>query len=976
VAGKTAELRPASHAAATPAGSSADGAYQALVPELDGGIAAFDTETRAQIGTIASPTSPSSVSPNSVVESPDGRYVYSGNEFGVLRVDTSDDSAEAFGPAMPVVDALAVQGDSLYVTSGNTTYDIVDTTTGKLLQSVSLQPWQFNGDTVTPEAVYGMAVGSGGLYMEIAGKECCTNRQGYDVWLAFVPAGSGTPQCSAPVLLNYTSIPISILSPGMVETAGSDVVASESSGGGARIIVFSSACDGDILEQKGIGTVAYADGGFGISGANLYFVHPLLDEVDEEPLDQPAGSNISPTVVGILPVSGAVWYVDPSPTGGVWAAGTKTGSSYVFYVGGGTHQVATFGGPVGGVVVAPGPGYPVVKSVAPSSGNAAGGTRVTITGENFLGATGVSFALPNGRTADAAVFECPSATTCTATTPDITGLVSQSGLIRANVVVTTPKGSSPFTTHGMFTFTAGMTVEKVVPDEGPLEGGNTITVEGTGLKAATEVCFPSAASGNGPCASVQPGGTDTELTVKAPKPPDPELNPDLVNVEATNGRHVDSPHTPEDHYTYEMSVTYVDPDGGELDGGNTITIDGIGLRAAASFCFASQLTSNKQCTGPHSGGSDTSVQVTVPNRPDSDKNPDLVDVVAVTSGGVSSPKVLNADYIYGFAITKVEPDVGSLDGGNTVTLTGFGFEYASNLCLGQSVGGADVTLHCLAKGLFSVRSDSKITFAVPDGTDLIESSKPTTGQFDLTLSDQKGQRSNAEPYSYAPVITSVTPDSGPPVSLFGGTRDHVVISGTGLDQLTKLCMEWQGENAPTLCLPHGDTGGQQRPGYGWVYHDGSIDVAMPDEEEILPGEPFLPFNFRATAQIDGQESVSPETGSDDYDYDLSIKEVIPDAGPVAGGNTVTIHGQGFRGVDCIDIRGGPGADIRGTRCFLRDEAIDTVSERVIRITMPSEETVNPKAKPGNLFHIELITPDHIQTEDSDNDLYVYGVHGG
>jgi hypothetical protein len=77
---------------------------------------------------------------------------------------------------------------------------------------------------------------------------------------------------------------------------------------------------------------------------------------------------------------------------------------------------------------------PTVTSVSPSSGSAAGGTSVTITGTTFTGATSVTF----GGTA-ATSFSVVNATTITATVP--AGAAGD-----ASVIVTTPAGSNPANT--------------------------------------------------------------------------------------------------------------------------------------------------------------------------------------------------------------------------------------------------------------------------------------------------------------------------------------------------------------------------------------------------------------------------------------------------------------------------------------------------------------------------------------------------
>ena len=84
---------------------------------------------------------------------------------------------------------------------------------------------------------------------------------------------------------------------------------------------------------------------------------------------------------------------------------------------------------------------PTVTGLSPTSGPAAGGTSVTITGTGFTGATAVNF----GTTA-AESFTVVDDTTIIAVSPPATGAV--------NVTVVTPNGTSPSSAAAQFTFAA------------------------------------------------------------------------------------------------------------------------------------------------------------------------------------------------------------------------------------------------------------------------------------------------------------------------------------------------------------------------------------------------------------------------------------------------------------------------------------------------------------------------------------------
>jgi hypothetical protein len=86
---------------------------------------------------------------------------------------------------------------------------------------------------------------------------------------------------------------------------------------------------------------------------------------------------------------------------------------------------------------------PTVSGVSPSSGPASGGTKVTITGTNFTGATGVAF----GSTA-AASFTVVSATQVTATAPAGTAGAT------VDITVTTAGGTSATSSADKFQFIA------------------------------------------------------------------------------------------------------------------------------------------------------------------------------------------------------------------------------------------------------------------------------------------------------------------------------------------------------------------------------------------------------------------------------------------------------------------------------------------------------------------------------------------
>jgi hypothetical protein len=113
---------------------------------------------------------------------------------------------------------------------------------------------------------------------------------------------------------------------------------------------------------------------------------------------------------------------------------------------------------------------PSVTKVSPAKGPVGGGKGVTITGANFTGATTVKF----GTTAVG--FSFVSSTKIVAVAPE-----HAAGTV--DVTVTTPTGTSPIVTADHYKFLP--TVTGISPASGPVAGGTSVTVTGTGFAVGT-----------------------------------------------------------------------------------------------------------------------------------------------------------------------------------------------------------------------------------------------------------------------------------------------------------------------------------------------------------------------------------------------------------------------------------------------------------------------------------------------------------
>ena len=196
---------------------------------------------------------------------------------------------------------------------------------------------------------------------------------------------------------------------------------------------------------------------------------------------------------------------------------------------------------------------PTVTSVSPAAGPDAGGTAVTIHGTAFTTATSVSFD-------DTVVgsFTVVDDTTITTTAP--------AGLGTVDVSVTIPVGGEG-TRADAFRYFPLPTVVSLDDTQGPVAGGESITISGTNLTGATSVKFDDTVAIIG-------SGSDDTISVTVPAGV-----PGAVDVTVVTPGGDDSL---VNAYTYvALPVpTSLAPSSGSTAGGTTLTISGTSLSNA------------------------------------------------------------------------------------------------------------------------------------------------------------------------------------------------------------------------------------------------------------------------------------------------------------------------------------------------------------------------------------------------------------
>jgi len=216
----------------------------------------------------------------------------------------------------------------------------------------------------------------------------------------------------------------------------------------------------------------------------------------------------------------------------------------------------------------------------------------------------------------------------------------------------------------------------------------------------------------------------------------------------------------------------------------------------------------------------------------------LGSVVGISAGG--SQVLADSEPIP--AIAGVSPRLGPAGGGNTVSLTGVNF-----------TGATAVRFGTVAATSFTVTSPTTATAVAPAGKGIV----------DVTIATAAGisPASPADRYTYmvAPVVTKLSVKTG---SAAGGTS--VTITGKELTGATAVSF---GGNPATSFTVNSAT---------------SITAVSP------PGAAGL-----TDVTVTAAGGVSAVSTKDRFKYLPVVTGVSPNGGPVAGGATVTVTGEGF-----------------------------------------------------------------------------------
>ncbi len=401
----------------------------------------------------------------------------------------------------------------------------------------------------------------------------------------------------------------------------------------------------------------------------------------------------------------------------------------------------------------------------------------------------------------------------------------------AVIVTVTNTDGQGGTLSGGFTYLGPPpTLTSVAPTTGPTAGATTITLTGTEFGAGTTVTVGGAAATSVVAASA------TSLTAVTPAGVAGVAN---VVVTKADGQAA----TLAGAFTYTQSVppavTSISPTSGTHGGGTPVTLSGTGFIAGATVRFGATAATSVSVVNS------TTITAAAP---------------AGTVNALVSISVANADSQSGtlasayrfvdtgtVTVTAVAPNGGLLEGATSVTITGTNFNPGATVKFGDSNG--------------------TVTVVTATSLTAISPAKVAAGKVTVTVTNtdaKAGTLKDAFTYQKGPTLTAIT--TATRASTAGGTS--VSLSGTGfIEGMTVLVngvaatdVKLAGATKVTFTAPGGEAG---------VAGVAGVTVRNPDNQ---------------TATVAGAVLyVAPPT----------ISGIAPNSGDEAGGNEVSILGEGF-----------------------------------------------------------------------------------
>jgi len=526
---------------------------------------------------------------------------------------------------------------------------------------------------------------------------------------------------------------------------------------------------------------------------------------------------------------------------------------------------------------------PTIASFSQTSGPAAGGTTITVTGSNLTGATAVTV----GAVAATAVTVL-SDTSVTFVTP-----AKAAGTY--DIVLTSPGGT--VTKTAAFTYMAAPTLASLSPSSGTAGGGTSTTITGTNLSGTTAVTI-------GGAAATLSTITATSVVVMTPVgsagAQDVVLTTPGGSVTKTGGF----------SYIGLPTIASLSTNSGAIGGGTSTTITGTNLTGTTSVRVGGASATVGTVTA-------TTVVITTPAG-----SAGAQDVVLTTASG-SATSVGAFTYVASPTIASLSQSNGPVSGGTTVTITG------SNL-----TGTTSVTVGAAAATGITVLSNTSVSFVAP---------AKTAGTYDVVLSTPGGSVTKTAAYTYmaAPTIASAAITG---TAQFGQQLTATTVGVAGSSITTTYIWETSTSASGTYGAISGATGSTYTPTAGDVgtylkvivtvaNAGGSASSTSAATSVVLSGTALNPAFGAPTSTADGF-TVQISNYSSSYTW----------AGTATASGTVSIDGNGLVTVSGLAASTSSTATITTTRTgYTNGSSTVTKSSAIGAALNPTYGTVTPTA---------------------------------
>jgi hypothetical protein len=499
------------------------------------------------------------------------------------------------------------------------------------------------------------------------------------------------------------------------------------------------------------------------------------------------------------------------------------------------------------------PGPPHVTGITPSTGTISstgntgtilGGTPVTISGSNFIGAVAVTFGATPANS-----FSVDSAGSITTQTPQQTAAGPQIVTVTVNEGGTTGNVTS-LETNVTFTYLLpAPVINSITPNTGTTAGGTSVQIFGQFFTGAT------AATIGGTAVTSFTVVSDTQITAKTGA----HAAGDGLSVQVTSQYGTGTSGTAAGNaalYNYGVpppTVSSVSLNTGPTGGGNTVTISGTYFTGVTGVTFGGVAATN--LSAPTCDVNNVCTMTAVaPAHASGFVN------IAVTASvnGTSQTGIGTNAYSYSASpptVSAITPATGSTSGGTKVTITGTNFN-----------GTPQVTIGGVAASQVTVVNSTTISAVTPAGTGT---------NVPVIVTTSFGSNAPANIYTYAqpvtppqpaPTLTSVSPPSGPSQG-----KTPVTIKGTNLTGATSVT--FGGAAATSVVVVDAQTITALTP-------PGTVGAAV----DIVVTTPATSTTTQ-TATLPGA-----------YTYvnaAPTVTAVLPNSGTVQGGTVITVTGTNF-----------------------------------------------------------------------------------